>query len=155
MRIPKHPFKLLFDLVAMPMPHANHAIAHQIGLGYSWSQAIDCPLHASAPASSCALHPCCQALQTIMKQQISATLYFYRAKPWHAVLHGFLDFAQVVFETANSSTCTHSLSVTQHQHSYALQSESNASCCPTQLPAGSLHKLTHMCLHLCLYLTVT
>ena len=68
-----------------------------------------------------------------VKQQMSysASLYFYTAKPWHAVLHDFLESTQVVSKTARSSTRTHSLSVTQHQHTCALQL--------SQLPAAVQH----------------
>ncbi len=125
-RIPKQSFKLLFDLVAMPMPHANHAIANLVGLRYGWSQASQCPSYASAPVWECICF--CNATlmsgfaktHTTANESCSASLYFYTAEAQHAMLHGFLVYecclklSQILHTSAQA---LYSLAVTQHQYS--------------------------------------
>ena len=64
-REPKQSFKLLFELVAMLMSHANHAIASLYGLYSGQHQASQGPSYASAPVWKCICF-CNAALMSVL-----------------------------------------------------------------------------------------
>jgi len=140
-RTPEQSFKLLFELVAMTMPHANHAIAHLTGLDYWCIQASQCPSYASAPVWECI----CFCNATLMNnsdnskrqlQCISVLVYSGGTACNATWLPCTWVLSQVVlnaahFCTSTSQSCCHTTSVfmscnisvhvTQYQHTCAVQ----------------------------------